>query len=92
MREFANVTTAKEFEKISKVFNDNTNLLYGVTITIHDGNSTWVFTTLESNHYILNINKGFDEKLFELLKDKAIEQNISSNIDYECVIAMFFNK
>lgn len=92
MREFANITTVKEFEKISKVFNDNTNLLYGVTITIHDGNSTWVFTTLESNRYVLNINKDFDEKFFECLKNKAIEINISSNIDYECVIAMFFNE
>lgn len=92
MKEFANITTTKEFERISKVFNDNTNLLYGVTITIHDNGSTWIFTTLESNRYILNINKEFDEKFFELLRNKAIEQNISSNIDYECVIAMFFNK
>lgn len=92
MREYAIIETLEQFEKISKVFNDNTNLLYGVTITIHDSNSTWVFTTLESNRYILNINKEFDEKFFECLKNKAIEQNISSNIDYECVIAMFFNK
>ena len=91
MREYANITTAKEFEKIIKVFTDNANLLYGVTVTIHDANSVWIFTTLESNRYILNVSNEFDEKFFECLKNKAIEKNISSNINYETVVTMFFN-
>lgn len=90
MKTYATVKTVEEAKRMNKVF-ENTELLYGVTITIHENNSVWIFTTLNYNRYILTMNKSFDEKFFETLRTKAIEECINHNKNSDTVITMYFN-